>query len=98
MNVLNGMELDATTGFVLIISALILLLQLLLCFRANKLFLKLIPAVLLVISTIIFSVLSACIGGWDGIGLLFFAFFSIGLLFVSGIGWGIWAIVRKKSR
>ena len=97
MNGIGHFEIDATTVFVLVISILVLILQLLLCYKAKKLFLKLIPIILLVISTIVFSVLSACIGGWDGIGLLFFALFSFGLLFVSGFGWVIWAIKRKST-
>ena len=98
MNGLDFLEIDATTIFVLAISVLVLILQLLLCYKAKKLLLKLIPIILLVISTIVFSVLSACIGGWDGMGLLFFVLFSFGLLFVSGFGWAIWVIARKRNR
>lgn len=98
MKEIGFFEIDATTIFVLVISVFVLISQLLLCYKARKLFLKLIPIILLVISTIVFSVLSACIGGWDGMGLLFFALFSFGLLFVSGFGWAIWVIVRKRNR
>ena len=98
MNGIGFFEIDATTTFVLVISVLVLILQLLLCYKAKKLFLKLIPIIFLVISTIVFSVLSAFIGGWDGIGLLFFALFSFELLFVSGFGWAIWVIAKKRNR
>ena len=98
MNGIGFFEIDATTAFVLVISVLIFILQVLLCFKTKKLFTKLIPIISLVISTIVFAVLSACIGGWDGIGLLFVALFSFGLLFVCGFAWAIWAIRRKRNR
>ena len=98
MNSLNNIEIDPITAFVAIMAVTVLIMQLLLCFKAKKTLVKLIPSVLLVTSTIVFSILSACIGGWDGIGLLFFALFSIGLLVMSGIGWGLWAIAKKKNK
>ena len=81
--------------FVSVIAALIL--QLLLCSKTKKRFVKLIPITLLVISTIVFSVCGATINGWDGMGYLFFALLSFGLIFVCGISWGVWAITRKRN-
>ena len=91
-------EIDATTAFVVISAAVVLVLQLVLCYKAKKLLPKLIPVLFLVLSTILFSVLSAIINGWDGLGLLFFALLAFGLLFVSGIGWAIWAIAGKRNK
>ena len=91
------LEIDypTTVVFVSVIASLIL--QLLLCFKAKKIFIKLLPIALLIVSTIVFYVCSASINGWDGLGYLFFALLSFGLLFVCGIGWGIWATIRKRS-
>ena len=96
MNKINLIEID-TTVFAVVFSIIVLLLQLLLCVKAKNLLCKLIPAVLLTISVIVFSVLSACVGGWDGMGLLFFALLSLGELFICAIGWGIWIFLQIKN-
>ena len=92
-----SLKIDFPVIIVLISAAAALILQLLLCFKAKKLLLKLIPVALFIVSAIIFSVCSAAVNGWDGIGYLFFALLSFGLIFVCGIGWGVWAVVRKRS-
>jgi len=66
-----------------------------LCFKAKRVISKLLPAVFLLASTIAFFVCSAVINGWEGMDYLFFAFLSLGLIFVCGIGWCIWAMVKK---
>ncbi len=86
----------AVTVFVSVIMAL--LLQLWLCFKIKRTFIKLIPIALLIVSTIVFYICAVAINGWDGLGYLFFAFLSFGLIFVCGIGWGIWAIFRNKEQ
>ena len=91
------LEMDFPTIVIFASAITTLILQLLLCFKAKKIFIKLLPIALLIVSTIVFYVCSASINGWDGLGYLFFALLSFGLLFVCGIGWGIWAIVRKRS-
>ena len=90
-------ELDYTTVVVLISVIVTLFLQILLCFKSKRIWVKGLPAMLLVLSAIVFSICSAWIGGWDAFGYLFFAFLSNGLIFVCGIGWVIWAIVRKRN-
>ena len=74
-----------------------LVLQILLCFKVEKVLMKLLPIALLVISTIVFSICSAIINGWDGLGYLFFALLSFGLILVCGIGWGIWTMIGKRN-
>ena len=98
VNIMFGwrLELDIPTIIVLVSAIITLLLQLILCFKCEKILLKLIPFLLLVISTVVFSIIFANIRGWDGIGYLFFAYLSFALIFVCGIGWGIWAIFRKR--
>lgn len=95
MNNTYSFELDYTTLVVFISVIVTLPLQILLCFKSKRTWVKVLPAMLLVLSTIVFSICSVRIGGWDAFGYLFFAFLSIGLIFVCGIGWAIWAIVRR---
>ena len=89
-------EIDIPTIVVFVSAIATLILQLLLCFKAKKIFIKLLPIALLIVSTIVFSICSASTNGWDGFGYLFFALLSFGLIFVCGIGWGIWAIIRNR--
>lgn len=90
-------EFDAPTVVIFLSAIGVLLLQLLLCFKAKQTFVKLLPIVLLVISTIVFYIFAVSVNGWDGLGYLFFAVLSFVLIFVCGIGWGIWAMVRKSN-
>ena len=91
------LELDFPTIVVFISVIAALILQLLLCFKAKKIFIKLLPIALLIVSTIVFCVCSATINDWDGLGYLFFALLSFGLIIVCGVAWGVWAIARKGN-
>ena len=91
------LEIDYPTIVVFVSVIATLILQLLLCFKAKKIFIKLLPIALLIVSTIVFSICSATINGWDGLGYLFFALLSFGLILVCSIGWGVWAIIRKRN-
>ena len=91
------LEIDFPAVVVFVSAIATLILQFLLCFKVKKIFMKLLPMALLVVSTIVFSICSASVNGWDGLGYLFFALLSFGLLFVCGIVWGVWAIFRKIS-
>lgn len=82
------------TAVVLFFAIIILPLQTLLCFRINNILIRLLPVIILSVTTIIFTVMSLIFNGWDGIALLFIAIFSGVMLFMCGIGWGIWAIAR----
>ena len=88
-------EIDFPTIVVLVCAIATLILQLLLCFKAKKIFIKLLPIALLIVSTFVFYICSVSINGWDGLGYLFFALLSFGLIFVCGIGWAIWASIKK---
>ena len=90
-------EFDAPTIVVFVSVIAVLALQLLLCFKVKRTLIKFLPIVLLVISTIVFYVFAVSINGWDGLGYLFFAVLSFGLIFVCGIGWGVWAMARKRN-
>lgn len=92
---ININEIDVR---LIIIFILVLMFQLFLCYKAKKISVKLMPVILLVISTIVLYVLAVIIGGWDGFFLVSYAIFSFILLLASGLGWAIWliwAIVKK---
>ena len=91
------LELDFPTIVVFVSVIATLVLQLLLCFKAKKIFIKLLPIAFLIVSTIVFSICSATINGWDGLGYLFFALLSFVLIVVCGVAWGVWAIARKRN-
>ena len=93
------------TGITVLIAAsailIVLPLQLVLCFRAKKLFFKLLPAVLLAVAAVTFWVLMRTAKDWSALVYLIFAVFSGVLLIFSGIGWGIWGIsgfVKRKIK
>lgn len=89
------------TTLVLIFSIIVLLpIQLLLCFKVKSKAIRLLPVIVLSISTIIFALMSVAITGWDGLGYIFLAIFTGFMLFMCGIGWGIWTITRfaKKKK
>ena len=91
------LEIDFPTIVIFASAITTLILQLLLCFKAKKIFIKLLPIALLIVSTIVFYVCSATINGWDKFGYLFFALLSFGLIIVCGVAWGVWAIARKRN-
>lgn len=93
---MNISSLVESKYFVLIL--VVVMLQLLLCYKAKKLSSKLAPVISLVISTIIFYALyvmiNKALGGWNGIVSLYFAFISFCLAVACGLGLLIWAIIR----
>ena len=93
-------DIELTTA-VLIFSLVVLLpFQLLLCFKVKSKTIRLLPVVVLALLTVIFIVMSVAITGWDGLGYIFLAIFAGFMLFMCGIGWGIWAIssLVKKNK
>ena len=83
----SHLEIDFTTVILIVSAISVLFLQLLLCFKAKRTFIKFIPIVLLAALTIVFSICSAYINGWDGLGYLFFSL----LFFVLVIIWNEFA-------
>lgn len=84
--------------FLLIISTVVLIIQLLLCFKIKNKFIKLMPVILLTILTIISSVLIFILDGWDSVGCLLLTIGFIFLLFVCGIGWLIWRFTMNLEK
>ena len=78
---------------------LIIAIQLILCFKAKKLLIKLLPAILSAAAAIVFCVLAFTVRDWSALVYIVFAFFAGVMLISSGIAWGIWAIIRlAKSK
>ena len=83
------------TSLIAISSVFVVLpIQLLLCFKFKPVFLRLLPSILLTGTTILLFAMMAASRDWDAIGYAVLGVFSGVLLIFSGIGWGIWAIVR----
>ena len=90
------------TEIVLLIAAaavlIILPAQLTLCFKAKRLFIKLIPTVLLAIATFALYVMAITAKDWSGFGYIILAVAAGVLLVFSGIAWSIWAIIKLIKR
>lgn len=83
------------TGLVILLSiAAVLPVQLLLCFKAKRRIVRLLPAALLGSVTMAFLLAALLAKGWDAIGYIFLAIFSGMMLLACGAGWAIWAAVR----
>lgn len=89
---------DTFTAKTIIPVILALLLQLLLCFKANKIWVKFLPAAVLAAAILIFNICFSRIDNIIAVVFLYFAFQAFHLLLACGIGWIIWAIARKKIR
>lgn len=91
-------DIELTT-LTLIISVVILLpIQLLLCFKVKSRTIRLLPVIILSIFAVAFIVLTLSTPGWDGLGYIFLAIFAGFMIFMCGIGWGIWAIVNRRKK
>lgn len=87
---------------VLIVSLfLILPVQLLLCFKAKRIWLRLLPVIVCGALTVLFLFMAfAVLSDWDGIGYLILAIYTTFMLTPCGLGWGIWALWHylKKNK
>ncbi len=91
-------DIELTT-FTLIFSAAVLLpIQLLLCFKIKSKVIRLLPVMLLSIPTVCFMLMSVTMKGWESLGYLFLSIFAAFMLLMCGIGWGIWGIATWSRR
>ena len=89
------------TGIAVLITVsaiLILIVQLILCFRSKKTLVKLLPAAVFVVAAITFYIIAICTKDWSAFVYIIIAVLSGVLLAVSAIAWGIWAIVRYVKK
>lgn len=94
---------DTWIAALITISAVFLVLpiQLVLCFKAKKRLIKLLPMAVFAVATIVFYIMMLTAKEWSALVYVILAVFFGVLLLFSGIAWGIWAVVRlvkKKNR
>lgn len=88
-------DIELTT-LTLIVSIVVLLpIQLLLCFKVKSRTVRLLPVIILSLLTAAFIILYFLNAGLEGLVCIFLAIFSGFMLFMCGLGWGIWAISNK---
>lgn len=87
------------TIIALIVSvAVILPVQLLLCFKIRKIVIRLLPVIVLSVLTAVLSLLAAVTSGWDSLGYIVLAVFTGIMLLACGSAWGIWAIAKRMKK
>ena len=77
---------------------IILPIQLVLCFRANRFLVKLLPAILLTVITVVFYAMTLVTTDWSAFAYGILAIFAEVLLFFSAVAWGIWGIIKLIQR
>ena len=84
---------------VLVLSVgVLLLIQLLLCFKVKNKVIRLLPAILLSIFTIFFVAMASTATDWENLGYIFPTIFIGFMWLMCGIAWGIWAIIKLIKR
>jgi len=91
-------DTEITVWFAVSAVLIILPIQLILCFKAKRLLVKLLPVALLAVTTIIFSALMLTARDWTAFGYAILAVFYGVLLLFGAIAWGIWAIAKQVKR
>ena len=77
------------------VSLLIVLpLQLLLCFKGTRRFLRMLPSIVLAAGTLILFIMMRVAKDWNAVGYAILSVFFGVLLLASGIAWGVWAIIK----
>lgn len=71
---------------------IILMIQLLFCFKANKLWIKLVPAIVIAIALAVSFILMLTATGWDSLMYIVFVMLFGALLLSCIAGFAIWAI------
>ena len=93
-------DIEITTLIAVCSVLIVLPIQLLLCFMVKKLFLRLLPSLILTATSVFFFIMMRLATDWDAVGYAILGVFSGVLLLFSGIAWGIWAIINliKKKK
>lgn len=84
-----------------VLAALLLVLlplQLFLCFRVKSVAIRLLPAVIFGVLTVLFGILSQSAEGWDGLGYAVLAIYTAILLLACAVCWLVWGIVRASKK
>lgn len=94
MHQVDIVEMEAEI-FAVIISVVVLTAQLVLCFKARKLWIRLLPACLCVTAAAASFALTFLNDGWGSVAYMLLMLFCLFLLLVCVLGWGVWAIARE---
>ena len=87
-----------TDIFILIISVVLLCIQLLLCFKTKKKWIRFLPSALFLTAAVALSFIGLFFEDWNQFGFLFLAGCSAVLFFVCVIGFGIRKIIQNFQR
>ena len=87
-----------TDVFVLMLCMCMILVQLVLCFKAKSKGTRLIPVCFLTGMIVMFVILAFIFDGWNRVGMFLLTGVTAFLLISSAIGWVIWYLLRKKLR
>ncbi len=91
-------DVELTTLVLLVSVAVLLPLQLLLCFRVRSRLVRLLPVLLLSMAALCCVVGALAAPGWDGLGYLMLAMLAGIMLLLCLAAWGIWAVIRLLRR
>ena len=95
-------DMEITTLIAISAVLIVMPVQLLLCFKAKRIFFRLLPSVILAAAAAVFFCMMRAATDWDAIGYAILGVFAGVLLLASGLAWGLWALLRnirkKKNR
>ena len=91
-------DIDITTLMAVGAVFLVIPVQLLLCAKGKKTWIKRLPSIVLAVTTAVFFIMMYTARDWDAIGYAILGVFSGVLLIVSGFAWGVWFIIRKVKK
>ena len=86
-----------TDIFVYIVAVIVLLVQLLLCFKVKNKHIRLMPVYLFSLLTAVFRMLSFVFDDWDRVGFVVLAVCAAFFLLVCGAAWAIWRFVKRRK-
>lgn len=89
------------TAFVFVLIFLCILplpIQLLLCFKVKRKAIRALPAIVLSVAAIVFLYMGSTNSDWEALGYILFSILAGLMLFLCGIGWGIWWLLNRRKR
>lgn len=90
-------DINLTLVVMLLCALVILPIQLLLCFKVKRLWLRLVPTVLFCTLSVISFILTMTITGWDVLLWLIILIYSLFVSAVCALSWIIYALVNLRK-
>ena len=87
-------DIDLTTVIIFVSILVLIPLQLFMCFKMKKLWVKLLPMLIFLTLIIAFVCMIPMAKGWDGIGYWILAMLSGIMLAACTVGWIIWFVIK----